>query len=484
MMEELPSSWLKTTIGGIYQVIGGGTPSTKVQEYWQGDIPWITSADIKGVRAVQVSRYITEEAIEKSTTNKVPPETLLVVTRVGLGKIAIADSYICFSQDLQGLIAPAELISSQFALYYLSFALQSLKYEGRGTTISGITKKQLKDTILPIPPFNEQERIVAKIEELLSELDKGIESLQTVHEQLKVYRQAILKHAFEGKLTADWREEMASSIESVQVTIASIETPPRPNRWKTRSNDVIFGHSALAVNNPRTVLPEGWIWTPLVNVAKMESGHTPSRRHPEWWDGDIKWIGIADARLRHGKTINDTIQHTNEEGLANSAARLLPKGTVCVSRTASVGYVVTMGDEMATSQDFVNWVPTETVTSEWLSLIFSADRETLRRFGKGTTHKTIYFPEWMSVNIALPPVSEQMRIVEEVNKIFSVLEKQEEIVDDTLGQSEALRQSILKQAFSGKLVAQNPNDEPASVLLDRINSEKEKNGKMKKGKAA
>ena len=145
--------------------------------------------------------------IENSATNKVPPKTLLVVTRVGLGKIAIAEQGICFSQDIQGLVAPPHLIQPEFSLYYLSYELQKLKYEGRGTTISGVTKKQLKDTKFPLPPLNEQHRIVAKIEELFSELDKGIESLKTAQEQFKVYRQAVLKHAFEGRLTARWREE-------------------------------------------------------------------------------------------------------------------------------------------------------------------------------------------------------------------------------------------------------------------------------------
>src|SRR5262249_31397156 len=155
-------------------------------------------------------------------------------------------------------------------------------------------------------------------------------------------------------------------------------------------------------------------WTPLVDVARMESGHTPSRNHPEWWGGDVPWIGIADARNHTGKTIHDTIQHTNAEGLANSAARLLPQGTVCVSRTASVGYVVVMGKEMSTSQDFVNWTPTKAVTSDWLRLVFSADKEALLRFGKGTVHKTIYFPEWLSIYIAVPPLAEQKKIVEEL----------------------------------------------------------------------
>src|SRR5438874_10867961 len=95
--------------------------------------------------------------------------------------------------------------------------------------------------------------------------------------------------------------------------------------------------------------PPGWEWVRLQDVARLETGHTPSREHPEYWDGDIPWIGIKDATGSHGRTILDTFQHTNQLGIDNSSARLLPARTVCLSRTASVGYVVVMGRPMATS---------------------------------------------------------------------------------------------------------------------------------------
>jgi type I restriction enzyme S subunit len=183
----------------------------------------------------------------------------------------------------------------------------------------------------------------------------------------------------------------------------------------------------------------------------MESGHTPSRNHPEWWDGDIAWIGIADAREHDGKIIHETLQHTNPEGIANSASRVLPAGTVCISRTASVGYVVVMGREMATSQDFVNWTPTPAVTSDWLRIVFSADREALRRFGKGSVHKTIYFPEWLSIHIAVPPLEEQHRIVAEVDRRVSMLEELEGAVLCQLRRATNLRKSILDKAFAGEI---------------------------------
>ncbi len=111
----------------------------------------------------------------------------------------------------------------------------------------------------------------------------------------------------------------------------------------------IPGDHALAVGMPVMVVPVGWTWTKLTDLARLESGHTPSRKHPEYWHGEIPWITLTDARPNHGRIIDDTAEHTNELGIANSSARLLPKNTVCLSRTASVGYVIVMGREMATS---------------------------------------------------------------------------------------------------------------------------------------
>ena len=101
---------------------------------------------------------------------------------------------------------------------------------------------------------------------------------------------------------------------------------------------------ALAVGRPSSAAPRGWEWSELTKLARLESGHTPSRNHPEYWGGEIPWIGIKDARAHHGGVIDDTEQKTNELGILNSSARVLPANTVCLSRTASVGYVVVMGD--------------------------------------------------------------------------------------------------------------------------------------------
>lgn len=176
------------------------------------------------------------------------------------------------------------------------------------------------------------------------------------------------------------------------------------------STGVIHGRYALSVGMPDWQAPLDWRWTLLSDVARLETGHTPSRRHPEYWNGEIPWIGIKDATANHGRVVQDTYQHTNELGIANSSARVLPTNTVCLSRTASVGYVVVMGRPMATSQDFVNWVCGDAVDYRYLMYLLLAEREAFLRFASGTTHQTIYFPEVKAFHVCLPPIEEQRTI--------------------------------------------------------------------------
>lgn len=170
----------------------------------------------------------------------------------------------------------------------------------------------------------------------------------------------------------------------------------------------IDGDCALSVGPSNKPPPNGWQWQLLTKLARLETGHTPSRKHPEYWDGDIPWIGIRDATGNHGRVIYDTEQHVTQAGLDNSSARLLPENTVCLSRTASVGYVVVMGRPMATSQDFVNWVCNpDALDWRYLKYVLLAEKGSYGRFAHGTTHQTIYFPEVKAFHVCAPDIAGQ-----------------------------------------------------------------------------
>lgn len=442
LKSNVSPGWERTTLGAIGEYINGR--GFKKSEWGFAGLPIVRIQDLTGTGKEQ--HYFDGEIDERHVINS---GDLLISWAATLGAYIWNGPRAALNQHI---FKVNSYINKRLHYYLIRHILDDLYRQTHGSGMVHITKEKFEATPIELPSSgDQQEQIVAGIEKQFSRLDEAVANLKRVKANLKRYKAAVLKAAVEGKLTEDWRKHHPN-VEPASSLISRTPVPPRPNRWNSRSTDVILGHPSLAVGNPGLDLPSGWTWAPLVDIARMESGHTPSREHPEWWEGDVSWIGIADAREHDGRVIMKTFQHTNKDGLANSAARLLPSGTVCVSRTASVGYVVVLGQPMATSQDFVNWIPTAAVTSEWLRVVFSADREALRRFGKGSVHKTIYFPEWLSVHIGVPPILEQMQIVAEVERRLSIIVELEAAVEANLTRADRLRQSILAKAFCGELI--------------------------------
>lgn len=493
--KKRPASWIAPTLGEVYTVVGGGTPSTEKADYWDTGTSWVTSADIYGVRDIRPRKKVTTKGIENSTTQVVPHKTLLVVTRVGLGKIAITETETCFSQDVQGLIQRPDFIAPEFALYFLNYELQILKHQGRGTTISGITKKQLTDLEFPLPPFNEQQRIVAKIEELFSELDKGVENLRTAQQQLKVYRQALLKHAFEGKLTADWRAQNPDKLESADALLARIRQE-REACYQQQVQDWQTAQQAWDANGktgskprkpkaPKTLqlltadelkelpkLPKGWTYTPLSYVGDLGRGkskHRP-RNDSKLFGGPYPFIQTGEVKAAN-RVIRKYSNTYSELGLEQS--KLWPQGTLCITIAANIAETAFLGFDGCFPDSIVGFSAlNELIAPEYVDFFIQGARTSIEAYAPATAQKNINLETLENLIIPFCGSEEQKALLQALDKKLSILDQLEQTITHSLQQAEALRQSILKKAFSGQLVAQDANDEPASVLLERIKAEK------------
>lgn len=236
------------------------------------------------------------------------------------------------------------------------------------------------------------------------------------------------------------------------------------------------GRLALSVGDPELPSPEGWKWVKLREIARMATGHTPSRSNSDYWGGDIPWIKAKDARPADGGIINDSDEYTNEKGISNSSAVVLPRGTVCLSRTGSIGYSVILGRPMATSQGFVNWVCSDAIVPRFLQALFILERPFLEEIAEGSAHETVYLSEAKAFHVCLPPIEEQRRIANRLDAIQSRTEKTGEILDQVPDRIEEYRHSVLNAAFTGRLTADwredNPDVEPAEELLERILNER------------
>ncbi len=184
-------------------------------------------------------------------------------------------------------------------------------------------------------------------------------------------------------------------------------------------------------------IPLDWKVIRTKHAARVASGHTPSRSVREYWENcTIPWFTLADVwqiRDDRQKYIDQTKEKISQLGLDNSAARLLPAGTVILSRTASVGFSGILSQPMATTQDFVNWVPGRSITSEYLLYVFRTMRGELRRLTMGSTHQTIYMPDVLQFSTPLPSIAEQRCISKfldrETVKIDALIQKKQRLIE-------------------------------------------------------
>ncbi len=499
---NLPKGWVRTTVGTIFTVVGGGTPSTARTDYWDGPIPWITSADIDDGGRISPRKNLTEKGIAESATNRVPPGSVIVVTRVGLGKAGLAHAALCFSQDSQGLVFSDDHCFPPFVAYQMRFLVSIFKQISRGTTISGVTKKQLLDLGFTLPPYREQHRIVAEIETQFTRLDAVVTAFKRVQANLKRYRASVLQAACTGRLVpteaklahAEGRsyesadqllqrilQECRAKWESEQLANMQAEGKiPKDDRWKSKYREPVQPDTSELPE-----LPEGWVWTSVEQLVSLEprslqSGPFGSNLlHSEFQDTGVLAIGIdnvLEGRFSMGS------QHRISLGkyaqLEKYAARPLD---VLVTVMATVGRccVVPANLEPAIITKHVYRISAnkDLVAPPYLMTALWGGTEVRGQiFGKvqGQTRPGINGEILRRIAIPIPPLDEQDRIVAEVERRLSVIDELEVVIATNLKRADRLRQAILKRAFEGKLVPQDPTDEPAYVLLERIHIARER----------
>ncbi len=426
-------------------MVGGGTPATSVASYWNGGIPWITSADIGGVREIVPRKTISEEGVSHSATNVVPAHTIIVVTRVGLGKVGLTDRPLAFSQDCQGLFSDPTLVDPNFAVYQLLERVQTFKYEGRGTTISGVTKKQLLDLPFDLAPYAEQRRIVAAIEEQFSRIDAGVEALQRARHNLERMRTAVLQAAVTGRLVVQNSDD---------------EPAKRP------LGDVIGG-------GPYP-LPAGWLWARVEKLAEVQGGiqKQPKRRPSK---NAYPFLRVANV-LRSGLDLSEVHMIELFDGELDRY-RLRPGDLLVVEGNGSLDQIGRSGlwqgeiDPCVHQNHLIRVRPGPALNPDYLNIFWNAPSTAAAVQAVASSTSGLYTLSTAKVRqvvVAVPPVAEQERICLEASRQFSLIDAARQTINEVLGRAGGLRASTLGHAFAGRLASQDSTDEPANVLLDRI----------------
>jgi type I restriction enzyme, S subunit len=288
-----------------------------------------------------------------------------------------------------------------------------------GSTQAALNDKSAKNLFVPIAPIPVQRKIVSKIEELFSDFDKGVADLNMAQDQLKVYRLAVLKKAFEGK----------------------------------------------------------YKFSTVGELFDFVGGGTPSKSEKKYWNGNIPWASVKDIK---GDYLEGTQDFITEKGLKNSSANLALKDEIILITRISPGKSLITTIDTAINQDLKVVKPKAKMFNKYVHYLFKSIERICIKLSSGTTVKGINLTNLKSIEIPVIEKEEQLQIVQEIESRLSVCDKVEQSINESLDKAKALRQSILKKAFEGTLLSEEEiaickaakDYEPASVLLEKIKKEK------------
>jgi type I restriction enzyme, S subunit len=509
MSEELwniPSSWTWAKIEDVGRVVSGGTPSTKEPSYWGDEVVWFSPADLTGYKSKYISRgakSLSKKGLSSSSAQLMPKGTIMFSSRAPIGYVVIASVEAATNQGFKSVV-PGEGVFNEYMYYYLKAAKHVAEERATGTTFKEISGSAFAKLPVPVAPSNEQHRIVAKIEELFSELDKGVESVATAREQLKAYRQSVLKHAFEGKLTAKWRDrhpdllfspsellariaaelqtKYSGALESWQVALGRWESggakgkrpikPRRQDSTDSPTREELEGFPCL---------PEGgWQWVRLGQLVwSVKDGPHYS---PQYASDGVPFI--TGGNVRPDGVDFDTAKFITRELHVELSERCKPeKGDLLYTKGGTTG----IARANTYDREFSVWVHVavlklaNSVRPFYLQHALNSPlcHAQSQKYTHGVGNQDLGLTRMVNIILPLCGEAEQEQVEIMIDVVASELDQIERAIEESLSQIASLRQSILKQAFCGQLVPQHASDEPASLLLERIRSE-QKEGSTKK----
>lgn len=490
-MSELPKGWVQVALDNLVQ------PKSERVSPWEN--PEAQYVGLEHVKAHTNSILTTVPAISMASSSVafVAGDVLYGRMRPYLNKVVrpnfsglASAEFIVFPES--SALDPDFLLMRISASDFVQFACS--QYEGDRPRVKF---DQVGKFLLNLPPRAEQTRIVAKLEELLSDLDAGVAELKAAQKKLQQYRQSLLKAAVEGALTASWREtpraantpletgaellerilrERRSRWEEKQLTKFKEQGKIPPKDWQKKYPEPVAPNTTAL-----SALPEGWVWSWIGECFHVAVGATPSRKEPSYWNGKIPWVSSGEVRFSR---ISDTKESITEVGLNNSSTQINPVGSVLlgmIGEGKTRGQVAILDLPAANNQNCAAvWVSETDVLPEFVYFWLWSQYETTRRGSSGNNQPALNKSIVERIPFPLAPRSEMEIIVQTLEAEFSRIAAQQTAIELSLKQSTAQRQNILRVAFAGQLVPQDPNDEPASVLLDRIRAERASQGATKK----
>ncbi|MBD3746916.1 MAG: restriction endonuclease subunit S [Sphingopyxis terrae] len=478
MMEgdELPPQWEWSTIVEVSETIFGQSPPSSSYNQEGNGLPFFQGKAEFGARHPTVAKWCTEPTREAKAGD------ILMSVRAPVGPTNIAKEHCAIGR---GLAAIRPSIDCGFVEYWFKLTEQNLAAQGTGTTFSAITKKVLNGHPIPIAPLPEQQRIVEKIETLFAELDKGDDALREVQKLLARYRQSVLKAAVTGTLTADWRAANGAPQESGKDLLARI-LKTRRETWQGRGK---YKESVEPDTEGLPELPEGWVWASLSQLTHIKGGVTVDKKREAADPVTLPYLRVANVQngfLDLGEIKEITVDRSKADAcLLQPMDILLNEGGD--RDKLGRGWVWSGEIDPCIHQNHV--YRARPVVSELSSHFVSYYANAFGQpffMAKGTQSVNLASISLTAISglpIPLPPLDEQQELVAIIEEKVAQIENGLRACETELVRAKALRRSILKEAFAGKLVPHDPSDEPAEKLLERIRAARAAASKEKRRKA-
>jgi type I restriction enzyme, S subunit len=471
-LSELDKGWSITKLEDlVIKFVGGGTPSKQNSAYYQGNIPWMTVKDMTTRRPHVIVDNITLEAVTNSATNLIPPDTIIIATRMSLGKVVRVPFEVAINQDLKALILSKD-VDKDFIEYWLLTRASHLQTLGTGTTVKGIRLEVLKQLEVFLPPLNEQRRIVAKIEAVKARSQQVKEALEAIPSLLEQFRQSVLAAAFRGDLTADWREKNPD-VEPASVLLERIRRDRQQNKAKNKKQEEIN-----LTNLPE--LPKSWCWASLGEVSAIQGG---IQKQPKRVPNKNAYPFLRVANVPRGGLNLDNVHQIELFGNELEKLRLHKGDLLIVEGNGSPSEIGRMAIWDGSIKDCVHQNHLIRVRldkglmPEFVEAYWNSPHGRFRVFDVAHTTTGLYtlsVSKIAKLPVPFAPEAEQVVLMQILEKLFKIETYVQAIIRQSEDELDSLDQSILAKAFRGELVPQDPNDEPASTLLERIRAERDK----------
>ncbi len=480
--------WIDTTLGVIatHPQYGWTTKATR-----KGKFKYFRTTDID--TTIDWDRVPYCANIPKCPDDYIIKKNDILVSRAGSVGYSIRfedDHFDTLFASYLIRFRPITPIDSKLIEYYL----QTKEYwlfisdSQAGIAVPNVNASKLADLPFPLPPLNEQKRIVEKLDAILPKVKSAKARLEQIPRILKKFRQSVLAAACSGRLTEDWREEYSASLYGKSLLN---EIRKRRQEYYEKISSQYEKDGKRKPRKPILVIPNEtercaeipttWIECSIGDIGDVLNGATPSRPKKDYWNGNIPWVSSG---LVQNNRINSVEERITQKGYDNSSVKLLPKGTVLL---AMIGEGKTRGQsaildiDATINQNVAGIIISHgLILSEYLQHWFMLNYIKNRDVGSGTGPQALNCDRVRELPFVLPPYKEQKEIAYRVDKLFTLIKTLETRYHNAIARVEKIEQAVLAKAFRGELVEADPNDEPAAELLKRILVEKERIGVRKK----